>query len=171
VLDPAQPTHGATTGVDRRNNLEQVAIPAAEKGDFVITVSGHELARGPQAFALVVSDVSTLEGLTLDGDGDGAFADSDCDDADPGVHPAAREVPGNGKDDDCDPKTSDAPSGDVGLQADGGDLGADGGDLEVGGGGGCSCHTHVDRPVNQQLSLMSFFCILGLLVLFRRRGC
>jgi hypothetical protein len=169
VLDPASPTAAATTGVDRRNNLEQVAIPAA-KGDHVIAVSGHELARGPQPFALVLSDVSALDDLALDGDGDGAFADTDCDDADPGVHPDAEEVPGNGKDDDCDPKTPDAPpaGGDRSSRHDGGDLGADGGDLEPGGGGGCSCHTHGHRQENQLLSLVSFFCILGLLIYFRR---
>ncbi len=41
----------------------------------------------------------------IDGDGDGYFAlpcGSDCDDADPAVHPGAAEVCDNGKDDQCD---------------------------------------------------------------------
>lgn len=41
----------------------------------------------------------------VDGDGDGAsplLAGGDCDDADPTVHPAGVDLPGNGLDEDCD---------------------------------------------------------------------
>lgn len=45
-----------------------------------------------------------------DADGDGWRANADCADADDTVHPARGEITGNGKDDDCNPETSDEPT-------------------------------------------------------------
>ncbi|HXV58660.1 MAG TPA: Calx-beta domain-containing protein [Gaiellaceae bacterium] len=53
----------------------------------------------------------TVVVLAPDGDGDGWTATTDCDEADPAVHPSANELLGNGSDDDCDPGTADAPPG------------------------------------------------------------
>jgi arylsulfatase A-like enzyme len=39
---------------------------------------------------------------SLDGDGDGVALADDCDDANPAVHPGARDVPSDGIDQDCD---------------------------------------------------------------------
>ncbi len=46
-----------------------------------------------------------------DGDGDGWGECCDCDDSDNRVHPLANEIIYNGKDDDCDPYTSDLDLG------------------------------------------------------------
>lgn len=43
----------------------------------------------------------------VDGDGDGFPSTVDCDDSDPSVNPAQTEIPGNDKDDDCNPATPD----------------------------------------------------------------
>ncbi len=115
ILNPDKPTEAAKTGADRRNNLEQVQLTLPDPGYYVVTVKGNELARGPQTFALVLSNVSTLDKVELDADGDGSYSADDCDDHDPRVHPGAKEVPDNGLDDDCDPKTVDRTAVDQGM--------------------------------------------------------
>ncbi len=55
---------------------------------------------------LWVAQGGVVEVVPEDGDGDGhtwwPWGGDDCDDADPGVHGAAWDVPGNGVDEDCD---------------------------------------------------------------------
>ena len=46
-----------------------------------------------------------------DADGDGWTVVAECDDTRADVHPGTFERPGNGRDDDCDPGTPDAPPG------------------------------------------------------------
>ena len=68
-------------------------------------------ARLPAAAAVAASDsglalgpLIALARTVTDRDGDGysaAFAGGDCDDSRPTVHPAARDVPGNGVDENC----------------------------------------------------------------------
>jgi hypothetical protein len=48
------------------------------------------------------TDTDTDTDPAADGDKDGYTADVDCDDADPAIHPDAKETCGNGQDDNCD---------------------------------------------------------------------
>ncbi|MEZ4235302.1 MAG: putative metal-binding motif-containing protein [Myxococcota bacterium] len=48
--------------------------------------------------------------VRLDGDGDGALGDVDCNDADPEIGPGRAEIPCDGVDNDCDPATPDGPA-------------------------------------------------------------
>jgi hypothetical protein len=64
-----------------------------------------------QSFALRPADAADDPALDpADEDGDGWLSGDDCDDGDPAVHPAAAEVPDNGRDDDCNAATPDTLS-------------------------------------------------------------
>jgi len=74
-------------------------------------VAPHALARLPGRARLGVAELPPYGSLVLgaarritDRDGDGyarVFGGGDCDDANPAVHPGARDVPGNGIDENC----------------------------------------------------------------------
>ncbi|HEU5101011.1 MAG TPA: S8 family serine peptidase [Roseiflexaceae bacterium] len=54
----------STTGgaADRRNNVENVYLPAASAGNYSIIVRGFNVPSGPQPYALVVDGATTLTG-------------------------------------------------------------------------------------------------------------
>ena len=82
---------------------------------FIYTPSSTDL--GMHIVEAVVANADPLGGgarhswavqvLLADADGDGWRANVDCNDADALVNPAAAELVGNGKDDDCNPATTD----------------------------------------------------------------
>ncbi|MGH8015043.1 MAG: S8 family serine peptidase, partial [Candidatus Zixiibacteriota bacterium] len=53
VLDPDIPTDGATTGIDRTNNVETVEIDSPTPGLWKARVTGFNVPDGPQAYSLV----------------------------------------------------------------------------------------------------------------------
>ncbi len=168
VLLPLSPSIAASRGVDRHNNVEQVRIVKLVEGDSLVEIHGHELARPPQRFVVVVSDPDLLaEPLALDADGDGSYGD-DCDDTDPAVHPGQQEVPYNRKDDDCDPTTLDVPAPpDASVNA---DAGADGG--ASGSSGGCAmtrASTRRKTVTSGETISLRVLTLLALLVQLRRR--
>jgi Subtilase family/PKD-like domain/Secretion system C-terminal sorting domain len=59
ILDPANPSAGATTGDNIRDNVEQIYIPSLSAGCHTLTVT-HKgtLVGGSQAFALIVSGIT-----------------------------------------------------------------------------------------------------------------
>ena len=58
LLDPANPDNPATTGVDNRNNVEQVVINSPASGFYTINVRGTSIPTGPQPYTLIVTGTS-----------------------------------------------------------------------------------------------------------------
>jgi hypothetical protein len=171
------PSQAALRQLDSVNNLEQVTIPDAGPGDYRIEVVGRELARPPQRFALVVSGEGALAvaPLVLDADGDGSYTGDDCDDTRAEVHPGAEELPGNGRDDDCDPATPDepAPAPDARAPGDAGaprlDAAGDGGAPAAGDGCGCGLE---QRAPSAGLGLLAALLLIALTAISSsRRRC
>ncbi len=56
VLDPANPSANATTGVNRLDNVEQVRVLAPQPGLWTARVAGTHVPDGPQEYSLVGFD-------------------------------------------------------------------------------------------------------------------
>jgi hypothetical protein len=114
---------GHGDGHQTRTTVEDCAAPGlASTGDDCDDLRADVYPGAPEAGgAGLDADCSGAPSCFLDGDGDGHGADTviagqavacdgageapapgDCDDADPEVHPAASEVPGDAVDEDCD---------------------------------------------------------------------
>ncbi|MBZ0269373.1 S8 family serine peptidase, partial [bacterium] len=72
VLDPADPSAAATTGVNRLDNVEQVRVDAPAAGMWTARVLGTSVPVGPQTYSLVgfdtrpPADAASLEAAALD---------------------------------------------------------------------------------------------------------
>lgn len=53
---------GGEDGPDRLNNVEAVRIPNPVAGDYRLIVTGHEIAQGPQPFAIVMAGNRVVQG-------------------------------------------------------------------------------------------------------------
>jgi hypothetical protein len=79
ILDPANPASAATTGVNNRDNVEQVLVSNALTGTWTARVSGASVPIGPQSFALIGEGLNagSARVLTIFNDGDGPLTVAD----------------------------------------------------------------------------------------------
>jgi len=61
ILDPDIPTANATTGIDNRNNQEQVLVTNPAVGTWLIRVKGTTVPQGPQDYSLVCEGCQPLD--------------------------------------------------------------------------------------------------------------
>ena len=52
LLDPQNPSVSATTGVDDLNVIEQIIIESPQVGDWIVTVNGAAVPKGPQSYSI-----------------------------------------------------------------------------------------------------------------------
>ncbi|RPH95689.1 hypothetical protein EHM69_03540 [candidate division KSB1 bacterium] len=55
ILNPANPSAAATTGIDHRNNSEQIVIANPAAGEWTIHVSSTSIPSGPQSYSVAAS--------------------------------------------------------------------------------------------------------------------
>lgn len=89
------------------NSLSRVIVPNAGKGETFLVQIGGRITAGVAHEDSFTYNVNFTESRDLDGDGFPKPPGPDCDDANPGINPGARDVPGNRVDEDC--KDGDAP--------------------------------------------------------------
>ena len=77
VLDDANPTQAAETGVNDRDNIEQVLVTAPSAGDYLITIDHKSiLTNGSQQFSLIITGATfPSRPRVLVWDGDSTAAD------------------------------------------------------------------------------------------------
>ncbi len=103
--------------IDASGLLSWSPVPAGAQL-VVIRVEDGRGGLAEASFSLSTGDSAGDPPLiVVDFDEDGHLASDDCADADPEVNPGRIEIPGNGKDDDCNPATPDVlfPGGVVSI--------------------------------------------------------
>lgn len=102
ILDPANPNLAATTGVNNRDNIEQVLVSNAVTGTWTARVTGASVPLGPQSFALIGEGLNagSARVITIFNDGDGPLTVTDiiAEQSAPwlSVNPARFNIPAGG---------------------------------------------------------------------------
>jgi hypothetical protein len=125
-VTPSDPDGDPVTVTWQLDGVDQATGPAwshtftdADLGQHEVQAIGSDGHRGHQ----VTRDFLVMvRGVDADGDGWSRTPTGDCNDADPDVHPGHPELLLNGKDDDCDPATLDAPPAVAGGSVTGGQV-------------------------------------------------
>jgi hypothetical protein len=97
-VDPATP---ATYGLMKSGATATFTSSQDGVYIFYVTATDPKGARGPWAPVKILV-LPTIAAQPVDADKDGYPIPFDCDDSDPTVHPGAKEICGDGKDQDCD---------------------------------------------------------------------